>query len=55
MENNQQEQSLIQVTQIRFIDLLKDKEKKDYENFSKTICCGSGIISQVIFLIISQE
>ena len=48
MENNQQEQGLVQATERRMFDLLKDRAKKSYENYFQTSCCGSGISGQII-------
>ena len=48
----EQEQGFVQTTERRVEDTLKDKEKKEYLSFMKSLCCGSGMIGQIVFLLI---
>ena len=52
MDEIQQEQGLVQTTERRIEDTLKDKEKKEYNSFMQPICCGAGMIGQIIYLLI---
>ena len=48
------EQALVQVTERRIEDTLKDKTKKEYEKFRKSecCCCGPGMIGEITYLIV---
>ena len=53
MDAIQQEQGLVQATERRIEDTLKEKEKKEYNSFRGSICCcGAGMIGLIIYLLI---
>ena len=49
-------QGFVQTTERRVQDLLKGNDKKDLEKYNRAICCcGSGMIGQIIFLIVMSS
>ena len=48
------EQALVQLTERRIEDTLKDKTKKEYEKFRKSecCCCEAGMIGEITYLIV---
>ena len=54
METTQQalNQGLTKTTERKIEDTLKDKEKKEYQSFIKSKCCGSGMVGQITYLLI---